>query len=151
MHMNKLMEPHWQAVGDWKSLKLPAQAEEILNVQIADVNEEEDCHVCLLDLGIETDFLRYALRVVARLFEKYSESKRFAPLVAFISLDDGSELDDFEATEENPWFDCAIHFHIEDADGAVFMNPATIERCTQPVLIVNSDDPMFSKNLASEG
>ncbi len=150
MQMNKLMEPHWQAVSDWKSLKLPAEAEEIINLQIADANEEEDCHIHLLDIGIESDFLRYALRVVAALFEKYSQSKPVAPLVIFISLDDGSELDDFEPTEENPWFDCAIHFHIEHPDGPVFMNPATIERCVQPVLIVDSNDPLFSKELARD-
>ena len=148
--MNKLMEPHWQAASGWQSLKLPPDAEEILDLQIGDANEEEDCHILLLDIGIERDFLRYALRVVARLFEKYAQTKNPAPLVAFISLDDGSELDDFEPTEDNPWFDCAIHFHIEHPDGQVFMNPATIERCVQPVLIIDSNDPLFSKDLARD-
>lgn len=150
MKMNKLMEPYWQGIGDWRSLKLPKQAEEILDIQIADVNEEEDCHVCLLDLGIENDFLNHALKVVARLFEKYAQTKRFAPLVALVSLDDGSELEDFEATRENPWFDCSIHFHVEHPDGTVFMNPTTLERCTQPVLVIDSNDPIFSKDLARD-
>ncbi len=150
MKMNKLMEPHWQKVSGWNSLKLTTIAEEILDFQIGDVNDEEDCHVHLLDLGIESDFLRYALKVVESLFERYSRTKHSESLVAFISLDDGSELDDFEPTEENPWFDCSIHFHVEHPDGTVFMNPITIERCTQPVLIVDSNDPMFSKNLARD-
>jgi hypothetical protein len=147
MIMNKLMEPYWQGAHDWSSLKLTPDIEKILAAHIADLSDDEDSHVHLLDLGIEKDLLRYGLRITARLFELYSISEPTSPLEAFISLDDGSELDDWEAAEDEPWFDCAIHFHIKLDDAAQFMDPATIERCIQPVIIVDSNDTLFSKNL----
>ncbi len=149
MLMNKLMEPHWQDAQGWRTLPLTPEVDKILEEHIADLTDEEDSHVHLLDLGIETDHLRYGLRVAARLFEIYSESERPAPLEAFVSLDDGSELEERE-NEDEPWFDCAIHFHIKQDDSIQFMNPATIERCIQPVLIADSYDPLFSRNLVND-
>ncbi len=141
--MNKLMEPYWQEALDWRGLALPLELETQIAQKIAQLDSSEEEHFHLRDFGIFKDYLSFGLRAVESLFERFRKFERSAPLVAYISLDDGSLMDE-ETSEEDLefWFDCAVHFHLKGDCKSNFMQN-NIDECMQPVLIIDSNDAIF--------
>lgn len=79
--------------------------------------------------------------MVRRLFLRYNELSNSQSLIAYVSLDDGSELVGGNSGEDGQyWFDCSVHFHVRRIDSAQWADPSTIEQFIQPVLIVESDE-----------
>ena len=143
--MNKLMEPYWRKAPNWQDLKLPADLEDYVNEQVFKLSpNREPEHIHIRDFGIRDHYLGYGLRFFKAMCDRYRTLKLSKPLMAYISLDDGSALIDDEMEDGVPFFDCTIHFHIEWDSDLQWMevSKSSVEATLQPVLIIESDNPL---------
>jgi hypothetical protein len=144
MIMNKLMKPYWEEVQGWELLSLPAGLESYLEDQVPKLNQSaEEKHIHVRDYGVRDKYLGYGLLFVKGLFNRFSAVEHNNPLLAYVSLDDGSLLTNGNIIDGVPWFDCTVHFHIKWNSGLQWTDPATIEECAQPCLILDSNDADF--------
>ena len=141
--MNELMRRYWEDAQGSEPQDLPPRLERHLDDLIRGLGTDVVEHIHVRDFGIRDRYLGHGLRVVRALFSQYRQTGRDRPLLAYVSLDDGSALIESRTTDGVPWFDCAVHFHVTWDSGCQWSDPNTIEEIIQPCLIVNSDDPLF--------
>jgi hypothetical protein len=144
MHMNELMRPYWEEALGSAPPELPADLRAYLDDLLEGIHASDAVeHVHVRDFGARDRFLGHGLQVVRTLFSRYREEEHERPLIAYVSLDDGSAMIQRRIVDGVPWFDCVVHFHVKWRSGQ-WAKPDTIESFLQPCLIVDSSDDSFA-------